>query len=231
MWKGLKKALGSSQRSSKAQKTGSAADVSQRSTSSAGALFQLDMAELDGLVTLHDKQAGQQQQAGQGAPDPQQQQQQPAAARTWAALQQQLEQQAAVQQLVSQTDDSTSKRRAAAQEKRINNAMLNPSACLYQISSLLSLSTLFEHKVGAGLGGWRGVCSQAGRAACQASDRYGSSTAAGWPAVIVCAARMEGGQRSRARVPWLAAPAGQQHAAARVAWLSGHASQPKNTRC
>jgi len=138
MWKGLKKALG---HRAKAQKTGPA-DVSIRSTSSAGqsshgALFALDVAEVDAMVTASDSQ------------DEQQHQQQPvaSAALTWALLQQQLQQQHMVQQLVQQTEDSTSKRRAAAMQKRVNNSMLNPSTCLYQISSLLSLSTLFEHKV------------------------------------------------------------------------------------
>lgn len=137
MWKGLKKALG---HRAKAQKTGPS-DVSIRSTSSAGqsshgALFALDVAE-DAMVTASDSQ------------DEQQHQQQPvaSAALTWALLQQQRQQQHAVQQLVQQAEDSTSKRRAAAMQKRVNNSMLNPSTCLYQISSLLSLSTLFEHKV------------------------------------------------------------------------------------
>jgi hypothetical protein len=71
----------------------------------------------------------------------------PAAVLTWAQLQQQLQQQHAVQQLMQQTEDSTSKRRAAAMQKRVNNSMLNPSTYMYQIKALLSLSTLFEHKV------------------------------------------------------------------------------------
>lgn len=134
MWKGLKKVLG---HRAKAQKTGPA-DVSIRSTSSAGqsshgALFALDMADVDAMLTSE-------QQQNQQLPAP-------AAVLTWAQLQQQLQQQHAVQQLMQQTEDSTSKRRAAAMQKRVNNSMLNPSTYTYQIKALLSLSTLFEHKV------------------------------------------------------------------------------------
>jgi hypothetical protein len=137
MWKGIKKALG---HRAKAQKTGPT-DVSIRSTSSAGqsshgALFALDMAEVDAILTSSDARDKQNQQLPA-----------PAAALSWAQLQQQLQQQRAVQQLMHQTEDSTSKRRAAAMQKRVNNSMLNPSTCMYQIKALLSLSTLFEHKV------------------------------------------------------------------------------------
>jgi hypothetical protein len=135
MWKGIKKALG---HRSKAQKTGSAADVSTSSRSSAGAgLFPLDMADVDAILTGAEQK---EQPHNRQLPSP-------AAAMTWAQLQQQLAQQHAVQQLMQQTEDSTSKRRAAAMQKRVNNSMLNPSTCLYQIKALLSLSTLFEHKV------------------------------------------------------------------------------------
>lgn len=138
MWKGIKKALG---HRAKAQKTGPA-DVSVRSTSSAGqsshgALFALDMAEVDAMLASAEAQGKQQNQQLPA----------PAAALTWAQLQQQLAQQHAVQALMHQTEDSTSKRRAAAMQKRVNNSMLNPSTCMYQIKALLSLSTLFEHKV------------------------------------------------------------------------------------
>jgi hypothetical protein len=133
MWKGIKKALG---HRSKAQKTGSAADVSTSSRSSAG-LFPFDMADVDAILTGAEQK---EQPHNRQLPSP-------AAAMTWAQLQQQLAQQHAVQQLTQQTEDSTSKRRAAAMQKRVNNSMLNPSTCLYQIKALLSLSTLFEHKV------------------------------------------------------------------------------------
>lgn len=131
----MKKALG---HRSKAQKTGSAADVSTSSRSSAGAgLFPFDMADVDAILTGAEQK---EQPHNRQLPSP-------AAAMTWAQLQQQLAQQHAVQQLTQQTEDSTSKRRAAAMQKRVNNSMLNPSTCLYQIKALLSLSTLFEHKV------------------------------------------------------------------------------------
>jgi hypothetical protein len=94
------------------------------------------MAEVDAMLTSSDAHGKQNQQLPA-----------PAAAMTWAQLQQQLQQQHAVQQLMHQTEDSTSKRRAAAMQKRVNNSMLNPSTCMYQIKALLSLSTLFEHKV------------------------------------------------------------------------------------
>lgn len=43
-------------------------------------------------------------------------------------------------------DASAARRRAAAQQRRLHNpAALVPGSCLYQIRSLLSLSTLFEH--------------------------------------------------------------------------------------
>lgn len=136
MWKGIKKALG---HRSKAQKTGPpSADVSHCSRSSAGGpLFALDMADVDAILAGAEQK---EQPHNKQLPSP-------AAALTWAQLQQQLAQQHAVQQLMQQTDDSTSKRRAAAMQKRVNNSMLNPSTCLYQIKALLSLSTLFEHKV------------------------------------------------------------------------------------
>jgi hypothetical protein len=145
MWKGIKKALG---HRAKAQKTSTGQDSSTRSTSSVGqsshggALFPLDMTELDAMLTADASSKGQQQQQHGN-----QQQPAPAAALTWAQLQAQLQQQHAVQALLQQTEDSTSKRRAAAMQKRVNNSMLNPSTCQYQIKALLSLSTLFEHKV------------------------------------------------------------------------------------
>lgn len=144
MWKGIKKALG---HRAKAQKTSTGQDSSTRSTCSAGqsshggALFPLDMTELDAMLTA-DATSKQQHQSNQQQPAP-------AAALTWAQLQQQLQQQHDVQALLQQTEDSTSKRRAAAMQKRVNNSMLNPSTCMYQIKALLSLSTLFEHKVSA----------------------------------------------------------------------------------
>lgn len=165
MWKGLKKALGHHR--SKAQKTDRGGDASQRSTASStaqssthgGAIFALDMSDVDGVLSSAEQLAHlQHQQIGAGKQHLQQlaqhnnnnNQQQPvaAAALTWAQLQQQLQQQHAVQQLMQQQEDSTSKRRAAALQKRTSNSMLNPSTCMYQIKALLSLSTLFEHKVG-----------------------------------------------------------------------------------
>jgi hypothetical protein len=152
MWKGLKKALG---KPGKSKKCGSSLDrfghdVSTRSTSSAApssVLFPLDLADADALAAWSEQNVDHEQQlpslgrrAGTAAagPDP----------LTAAQIQQQLQQQLVVQQLVQRTDDhSAGKRQAAALQKRIDNQMLNPSTCLYQISSLLSLSTLFEHKV------------------------------------------------------------------------------------
>jgi hypothetical protein len=152
MWKSLKKALG---KPGKSKKCGSSLDrfgldVSTRSTSSAApssVLFPLDLADADALAAWSEQKVDHEQQlpslgrrAGTAAagPDP----------LTAAQIQQQLQQQLVVQQLVQRTDDySAGKRQAAALQKRVDNQMLNPSTCLYQISSLLSLSTLFEHKV------------------------------------------------------------------------------------
>jgi hypothetical protein len=152
MWKGLKRALG---KPGKSKKTSSSLDrfgldVSTRSTSSAApssVLFPLDLADADALAAWSEQNVEHEQQlpslgrrGGTAAtgPDP----------LTASQLQQQLQQQLVVQQLVQRTDDfSAGKRQAAALQKRIDNQMLNPSTCLYQISSLLSLSTLFEHKV------------------------------------------------------------------------------------
>lgn len=152
MWKGLKKALGKPGKSKKASSSFDrfGLDVSTRSTSSAApssVLFPLDLADADALASWSEQNVEQEQQlpslgrrAGTAAagPDP----------LTASQLQQQLQQQLVVQQLVQRTDDhSAGKRQAAALQKRIDNQMLNPSTCLYQISSLLSLSTLFEHKL------------------------------------------------------------------------------------
>lgn len=154
MWKGLKRALG---KPGKSKKTGSSfdrfgLDVSTRSTSSAApssVLFPLDLADADALAAWSEQNVEHEQQlpslgkrgggaAAAAGADP----------LTAAQIQQQLQQQLVVQQLVQRTDDhSAGKRQAAALQKRIDNQMLNPSTCLYQISSLLSLSTLFEHKV------------------------------------------------------------------------------------
>lgn len=152
MWKGIKKALG---HRAKTQKTSTGQDSSTRSSCSAGqsshggALFPLDMTELDAMLTAD--ASSKQHQSNQQQPAP-------AAALTWAQLQQQLQQQHAVQALMQQTEDSTSKRRAAAMQKRVNNSMLNPSTCMYQIKALLSLSTLFEHKVSCSSCSCRGWC-------------------------------------------------------------------------
>lgn len=155
MWKGLKKALGKPGKLKKCSLERYALDSSTRSTSSAApsVVFPLDLADADAVVAWHDQQqqhAEQEQQlphiglraGGPAGPDP----------LTASQIQQHLQQQLVVQQLMQRTDDhSASKRQAAALQKRIDNQMLNPSTCLYQISSLLSLSTLFEHKVSSRL--------------------------------------------------------------------------------
>lgn len=164
MWKGLKKALGKPGKSKKGSSSFDrfGLDVSTRSTSSAApssVLFPLDLADADALAAWSEQNVEQEQQlpslgrrAGTAAagPDP----------LTASQLQQQLQQQLVVQQLVQRTDDhSAGKRQAAALQKRIDNQMLNPSTCLYQISSLLSLSTLFEHKVSSRLAAWLDVAA------------------------------------------------------------------------
>lgn len=149
MWKGLKKVLGKPGKAKKCSLDRYALDSSTRSTSSAAhgsIVFPLDLGDEDALtawVEQHQRAEQEQQQlprlrSESAGPDP----------LTASQLQQQLQQQLVVQQLAGRTDDySTSKRQAAALQKRIDNQMLNPATCLYQISSLLSLSTLFEHKV------------------------------------------------------------------------------------
>lgn len=146
MWKGLKKALGKPGKGRKSSLDKYGLDVSNRSTSSAApssVLFPLDLdAEtLAALQEQHPEHQRLRQQLPLGDVKT-------AGPLTASQLQQQIQQQVALQRLVNPNDDhSASKRQAAALQKRIDNAMLNPSTCLYQISSLLSLSTLFEHKV------------------------------------------------------------------------------------
>lgn len=141
MWKGLKKVLGKPGKCKKSSFDKYALDVSNRSTSSAApssVLFPLDL-DVDAFAAWHEQSVhGQRQAADHAAAEP----------LSSSQLQQHIQQQLALQKLVQPQDDiSVSKRQAAAMQKRIDNAMLNPSTCLYQISSLLSLSTLFEHKV------------------------------------------------------------------------------------
>ncbi|KAF8054879.1 Tspo [Scenedesmus sp. PABB004] len=167
MWKGLRRALAKSRKGPAAEQR--APDTSHRSTASSAApssvLFPLDVADVDALAGWNEQQqaqrgepaAAQRQPAQHAAPaqpqprgvPPLPSEQARAAPLSGTALQAQLQQSAALQALVAAGADDASapKRQAAAVQKRIDSAMLNPGTTLYQISSLLSLSTLFEHKL------------------------------------------------------------------------------------
>eukprot|EP00878_Enallax_costatus_P007604 GHUV01007961.1.p1 GENE.GHUV01007961.1~~GHUV01007961.1.p1 ORF type:complete len:339 (+),score=103.33 GHUV01007961.1:381-1397(+) len=145
MWKGLKKALGKPGKTKKSSYDKYGLDVSNRSTSSAApssVVFPLDL-DAEAYAALQDQRTELVAHTQLHLNDAK-----PAGPLSAAQLQQHIQQQLALQKLVQPADDlSVSKRRATALQKRIDNAMLNPSTCLYQISSLLSLSTLFEHKL------------------------------------------------------------------------------------
>lgn len=147
MWKGLKKALGKPGKAKKSSYDKYGLDVSNRSTASAApssVVFPLDL-DAEAYAALQD-QRSEHKHIHLHLSDVK-----PAGPLSAAQLQQHIQQQLALQKLAQPADDlSVSKRRATAMQKRIDNAMLNPSTCLYQIGSLLSLSTLFEHKVGPG---------------------------------------------------------------------------------
>lgn len=161
MLKGLRKVLSKPARKGRAAGGSAHGDVSHRSTASSAAASELFPCELDvggwGDASTHQQQQApalqQQQQQAPDAPQPMMQQaqaprrQQPPLSAS--VIQAHLAQQEQLARLAGQSDaeGSTHARREAAVAKRFANASLNPANTAYQVAALLSLSTLFEHKV------------------------------------------------------------------------------------